>query len=232
MKHRNFDFHKFATISMVVVGVGFFLFSLILYIRKVENLDLDNENRKTTQLSTSRPVTYTSHTQNRVYNELLDEQDQTRQIDEASEWLDSLDSEKNNNSAQSVHVDLDNKKRDETSGELNVTFDQQRDARRELAEGIAAEAWEEIPILVEEWKEVMAQRAAHSRVQPSAGEWEKWAEMAAGFTHQRTRIEHKIIEYAMKYHGVYPEEGAIYLPDGKIAQLTEQVGLTFTDGSD
>ena len=229
MKHRNFDFHKFVTISMVVTGVGFFLFSLILYIRKGESLDLDNENRKTTPLSTPRPVTNAPYTRERVYNDLLDEQDRTLQIDEAVDWLDSLDSEKNSDSAQSGHVDLDNEKRDETSDELNVAFDQQRDARRELAEAIAAEAWEQIPMLVEGWQSVIAQRAAHNRVYPHD---EEWAEVFNGFTHARTRIEHKIIEYAMKYHGVYPEEGAIYLPDGKIAQLTEQVGLVFIDGRD
>ncbi len=229
MKHRNFDFHKFVTISMVVAGVGFFLFSLILYIRKVESLDPDNENRKTTPLSTPRPVTNAPYTRERVYNDLLDEQDRTLQIDEAVEWLDSLDSEKNSDSAQSGHVDLDNEKRDETSDESNVAFDQQADARRELAEAIAAEAWEQIPMLVEEWQSVIAQRAAHNRVYPHD---EEWAEVFDGFTHARTRIEHKIIEYAMKYHGVYPEEGAIYLPYGKIAQLTEQVGLVFIDGRD
>ena len=232
MKHRNFDFHKFVTISMVVTGVGFFLFSLILYIRKVESLDLDNENRKTTLLSTPRPVTNAPYTRERVYNDLLDEQDRTLQIDEAIEWLDSLDSEKNSESAQSGHVDLDNEKRDETSDESNVAFDQQRDARRELAEAIAAEAWEQIPMLVEEWQSVMAQRYAHSRVQPNDEEWERWAEVANGFAHERARISRKIIECAMKYHGVYPEEGAIYLPYGKIAQLTKQVGLVFTDGRD
>ena len=231
MKHHNFDFHKCATISMVVVGVGFFLFSLILYIRKVESLDLDNENRKTTQLSISRPVTYTSHTQNRGYNELLDELYQTQQVDEVIEWFDS-----ENNDYPVKLVDSDNEEKqeifDESFNESEVTFDQQSDARRELAEEIAAEAWEQIPILVEEWQSVMAQRAAHSRVNPHDEGWDKWAEMADGFTHERTRIEHKIIEYTMKYHGIYPEEGAIYLPDGKIAQLTKQVGLVFTDGSD
>ena len=229
MKRRNFDFHQFVTISMVVTGVGFFLFSLILYIMKVERLDLDNENRKTTLLSTSRPVTNAPSTRERMYNDLLDAQDRTLQLDEAIEWLDSPDSEKNSDSAQSVHVGVDNEKRDETSDELNVTFDQRADARRELAKEIAAEAWEQIPMLVEEWQSVIAQRAAHNRVYPHD---EEWAEEAASFFHQRTRIEHKIIEYAMKYHGVYPEEGAIYLPYGKIAQLTEQVGLTFTDGRD
>ena len=229
MKHRNFDFHKFATISMVVAGVGFFLFSLILYIMKVERLDLDNENRKTTLLSTSRPITNAPSTRERVYNDLLDEQDRTLQLDEAIEWLDSPDSEEYSDSAQSGHVDLDNEKRDETSDELNVAFDQQGNARRELAEAIAAEAWEQIPMLVEEWQSVMAQRDAHNRVYPHD---EEWAKVFDGFTHARTRIEHKIIEYAMKYHGVYPEEGAIYLPYGKIAQLTKQAGLVFIDGRD
>ena len=229
MKRRNFDLHQFVTISMVVAGVGFFLFSLILYIRKVERLDLDNENRKTTQLSTSRPITNAPSTRERMYSDLLDEQSRTLQIDEAIEWLDSPGSEKNSDSAQSVHVDSDNEKRDETSDELNVAFDQQADARRELAEAIAAEAWEQIPMLVEEWQSVIAQRAAHNRVYPHD---EEWAEVFDGFTHARTRIEHKIIEYAMKYHGVYPEEGAIYLPYGKIAQLTKQAGLVFIDGRD
>ena len=229
MKRRNFDLHQFVTISMVVTGVGFFLFSLILYIRKVERLDLDNENRKTTQLSTSRPDTNAPSTRERMYNDLLDAQDRTLQIDEAIEWLDSPDSEKNSDAAQSVHVDSDNEKRDETSDELNVAFDQQADARRELAEAIAAEAWEQIPMLVEEWQSVIAQRAAHNRVYPHE---EEWAEVGASFFHQRARIEHKIIEYAMKYHGVYPEEGAIYLPYGKIAQLTKQAGLVFIDGRD
>ena len=232
MKRRYFDLHQFVTISMVVTGVGFFLFSLILYIMKVERLDLDNENRKTTLLSTSRPVTNAPSTRERMYNDLLDAQDRTLQLDEAIEWLDSPDSEKNSDSAQSVHVGVDNEKRDETSDELNVAFDQQANARRELAEAIAAEAWEQIPMLVEEWQSVMAQREAHSRVQPNDEEWERWAEVANGFAHERARISRKIIEYAMKYHGVYPEEGAIYLPYGKIAQLTEQVGLTFTDGRD
>ena len=228
MKRRNFDFHKFTTILMIVVGVGFFLFSLIAsrYFWKVE--DLDRKNPKTTQLSTSPPVNDASHRWAKEYSEPLDESNHTQHTDGATDWLDSRDPEKDDGSAKLV--DLDNEKRDETSDELNVAFDQQADARRELAEAIAAEAWEQIPMLVEEWQSVMAQREAHSRVQPNDEEWERWAEVANGFAHARTRIEHKIIEYAMKYHGVYPEEGAIYLPDGKIAQLTEQAGLVFTDG--
>lgn len=193
MKKRNFDFHKFATISMIVVGVGFFLFSLIFSRNfwKVEGLD--RENQKTTQLSTSRPVNGGSRAWTNEYSEPLDESDHTQHVNEAI-----------------------------------AAFDQRADALRELAEAIAAEAWEQIPILVEEWKSVMAQRAAHNRVQPHD---EEWGEVMSGFTDERQSIEHKIIEYAMKYHGVYPEDGAIYLPDGKIAQLTEQVGLVFTDGS-
>ena len=53
MKKLNFDFHKIVTISMIVVGVGFFLFSLIFsrYFRKVESLD--RENRKTSHFDFS-----------------------------------------------------------------------------------------------------------------------------------------------------------------------------------
>lgn len=226
MKRRNFDFHKFTTIIMIVVGVGFFLFSLIAsrYFWNVE--DLDRKNPKTTQLSTSPPVNGASHRWAKEYSEPLDESNHTQHTDGATDWLDSRDPEKDDGSAKLV--DLDNEKRDETSDELNVTFDQQTDARRELAEAIAAEAWEQIPMLVEEWQSVIAQREAHNRIYPHD---EEWAEVFDGFTHARTRIEHKIIEYAMKYHGVYPEERAIYLPDGKIAQLTEQAGLVFTDRS-
>ena len=228
MKKLNFDFHKIVTISMIVVGVGFFLFSLIFsrYFRKVESLD--RENRKTTQLSTSPPVNGGSRAWTNEYSEPLDESDHTQHVNEAIDWLDSLESEKNDGSTKLVEVDSNNEKMDATSDESIAAFDQRADALRELAEAIAAEAWEQIPILVEEWKSVMAQRAAHNRVQPHD---EEWGEVMSGFTDERQSIEHKIIEYAMKYHGVYPEDGAIYLPDGKIAQLTEQVGLVFTDGS-
>jgi hypothetical protein len=84
----------------------------------------------------------------------------------------------------------------------------------------------ELPVLVEQWKDVMAKRDSLDSVYGVQWSEEKGKEMNR-LVDERIEIEHRFIYLAGGYHSLYPEEGAIFYPEGWIGQLGKQIGLVF-----
>ena len=78
----------------------------------------------------------------------------------------------------------------------------------------------ELPLLVEQWKELHARQAELSnRPEKSDADIQELKR----FPDEQFRIESRIIEAAMSYHSLYPEEGAIFYPNGWIGRLVKPV---------
>lgn len=93
-QQKGFNWFKFVTISMVAIGVGFFLLSLILpkYIWRDEHLDFGTLDDY--QKSPIPPqVAKNAVTHNEGSEVTLDSWDDASQIDEMLAWLESLESQ-------------------------------------------------------------------------------------------------------------------------------------------
>lgn len=214
-RQKGFDWYKFVTISMVVIGVGFFLISLILpkHVWRDENPGLNRvkENQETAQILGSQSLNTPSHHESR--NRLPDKPEEARQIDEVivRENSAKFDDGKFDDERQ-----LDSKEK--MTAESNPTSKQQH--LQELADAAIAE----IPVLVDEWKEVMAKRHALNGVPNTEARAQEFNRL----TNRRTEIERRILQLAFTYHGIRPEERAIF-SNGEIGRLAKEVGLVFTD---
>jgi RNA polymerase sigma factor (sigma-70 family) len=96
---------------------------------------------------------------------------------------------------------------------------------QERIDFVAAGA-KELPVLVEQWKDVMAKwRSLDTRYGTQYSE-EK-AKETDSLAEERMKIEYRFQYLAMSYHGLYAQEGAIYYPEGWIGQLGKQIGIVF-----
>jgi hypothetical protein len=84
----------------------------------------------------------------------------------------------------------------------------------------------ELPVSVEQWKEVMAKRDTLDSIYGIQYSEEKGKEVDR-LAEERMKIEHRFIYLAGSYQSLYPEEGAIFYPEGWIGQLGKQIGLVF-----
>ena len=112
-------------------------------------------------------------------------------------------------------------KKDEDS-KLGLTPEQEQGRIDFVAAGA-----KELPVLVEQWKDVMAKRDTLDSIYGIQYSEEKGKEVDR-LADERMRIEHRFQYLAMSYHSLYPEEGAIFYPEGWIGQLGKQIGLVFT----
>ena len=96
---------------------------------------------------------------------------------------------------------------------------------QERIDFVAAGA-KELPILVEQWKDVMAKHRSLDTIYGTQYSEEKGKEVDR-LAAERQRIEFRFQHLAFSYHSLYPQEGAIFYPEGWIGQLGKQIGLVF-----
>ena len=111
-------------------------------------------------------------------------------------------------------------KKDEDS-KLGLTPEQEQGRIDFVAAGA-----KELPVLVEQWKDVMAKRDTLDSIYGIQYSEEKGKEVDR-LADERMRIEHRFQYLAMSYHSLYRDEGAIYYPEGWIGQLGKQIGIVF-----
>jgi hypothetical protein len=136
-------------------------------------------------------------------------------VDDLLVWLDDLEE---NLPMEAVEKEID-KAEDGTVGS-NPTPQQQ--GRLEYA----AYAATRLPVLVDEWKEIMSERGGLDSIYGESYSDAKAKEFNR-LQEERKEIEHEFIKLAFSYHGAHPEEGAIFYPEGWIGQLGKQIGLVF-----
>lgn len=219
-KRKGFDLGKFFMIFTVIIWAGVVLISIFLLRPVFNEKPSTEENQKTdkaTAFQSSNNSVPTEH-----LNEPSKKQNEKTHINKAIGGLESLDSRKSKSLTEldGVDIDFDNEEpkdfKQEVTVESNPTLEQQR---QELADTAMAE----IPLLVDQWNEVMARRHELSDIPNSEARAQEFNRL----TNERTRIEHRIIFLAMAYQAIHPEGGAIYYPEGKIGQLAKEVGLVF-----
>ena len=98
-----------------------------------------------------------------------------------------------------------------------------------LRQQFGDEARTKIPMLVEQWKEMMARRnALHCTAEGNTAD-DKESDYL-NLT-KRPEIEGQIMIIVSRYQAAFPEDrGAIYYPDGWIGQLLKQIGVVVRPG--
>jgi hypothetical protein len=113
----------------------------------------------------------------------------------------------------------------ETKKEDNVKSKLTPEQEQGRIDFVAAGA-KELPVLVEQWKGFTAKQDSLDTIYGTQYSEEKGNEYNR-LLDEKIKVEHRFIHLAMSYHSLYPEDTAIYYPEGWIGQLGKQIGLVF-----
>ena len=132
-RQKDFDWYRFFTISMVVIGVGFFLFSLILprYVWRDEHGGIEHNQQVAEEM---RPSPLNSTLLNHPANPPQDEQDRDKQADEITATFELLNEE----NAAASGISSEEIPRGDTSNPSHVDFSEKNIDPAEVEAAIAA----------------------------------------------------------------------------------------------
>jgi peptidyl-tRNA hydrolase len=200
---------------LVLGGIG-----VILWHQPTQAIPESTVNQtaqKVSAVSSAKSVSSKKNISDEQIKKTKDNQNEDAQKTQAIAFLDSI--EKNNQEKATVNV-KENKK--------DINGSEQAQQYELLRQQIADEAKTNIPILIEQWKTMMARRdALGTRTDRSEADDKELTYLEG---EKRTEIEARIRHYALNYQSAFPEEGAIFYPDGWIGQLLKPIGMVWTHG--
>jgi hypothetical protein len=196
---------------LILGGIGVILWHHQQPTQTIPESTVSQTIQKASAVSSAKSVSIKKNISDEQIKKTKDNQNEDAQKTQTIAFLDSL--EKNGQEKATV-----NSKEKENGKDINGS--EQAQQYQLLRQQIADEAKTNIPILVEQWKEMMARRNTTTDVEEAT---------YLSIT-KRTEIEDQIRHYALNYQSFFPEEGAIFYPNGWIGQLLKPIGIVWTPG--
>jgi hypothetical protein len=205
---------------LVLGGIGIILWHHQQPTQAIPESTVNQTTQKASAVSTAKSVSSKKNISDEQIKKMKDNQNEDAQKTQAIAFLDSL--ERDGQEKATV-----NGKEKENGKDINGSDQAQQ--YQLLRQQFGDEARTKIPMLVEQWKEMMARRnALHCTAEGNTADDKEFDYL--NFT-KRREIEDQIMILAYRYVAFFPEDrGAIYYPDGWIGQLWKQIGVVVRPG--
>ena len=221
-KQRSFDWLKFLTTSMFVIGIGLILFSIFSWINSRESsltyvVQTDSDVLPASSIAADPLFLQKdrSSEQDVVMYQDVKTQEDMPQIDDAPTWFESLDGAPLREFEEAIFDDID----PETLQEILKEQETDEFGRTpEQLEQIAADVVQELYSVVNEYKSVAAESSDLLRRSPSPEIGERWNNLKQ----RKIDLTPHVINLVWSYL-LYTRDTTAFNPDGKIGQAIEGV---------